>query len=281
MKDIVHTIKAKLLEVQQTEGISILLAVESGSRAWGFPSEDSDYDVRFVYCHPFEHYLSIDLEQTPDVIERPIENNIDLSGWDIRKALQLFRKSNPPILEWIQSPIVYLEYSNFANQVRSLLPRIYSPKASFYHYLHMAQGNLRDYLRGETVWQKKYFYVLRPLLAILWIQSGRGAVPMEFQTLLDATVQPGPVRDAILNLLQLKKSGKELDYGPRIAIISDFVETELSRLSDGQISINSSLTSVSELNKVMIDTLHEAWSQPSARLTSRSSPEGILDSATS
>jgi predicted nucleotidyltransferase len=111
------------------------------------------------------------------VIELPLRDGIDLSGWDIRKALKLFRKSNPPLLEWLQCPIVYVERFSFASRLRVLLPAFYSPRASFFHYLHMAQGNIREYLRGEIVWRKKYFYVLRPLLAMRWIERGLGPVP--------------------------------------------------------------------------------------------------------
>jgi predicted nucleotidyltransferase len=104
---IVEEVRRRLDQVEASEGVRILLAVESGSRAWGFPSRDSDYDVRFVYIHPPEWYLSVDAEFRRDVIERPILDEIDLSGWEIRKALLLFAKSNPPLLEWLASPLVY------------------------------------------------------------------------------------------------------------------------------------------------------------------------------
>lgn len=155
---------ARLNNVETEECVKILYACESGSRAWGFPSADSDFDVRFLYLHPKDWYLSIDLEQKRDVIERPISDQIDLSGWDLRKALWLFRKSNPPLLEWLGSPIVYWERYSTATQMRQLAETYYSPKACMYHYLHMARGNYREYLKGEHVWIKKYFYVLRPIL---------------------------------------------------------------------------------------------------------------------
>ncbi len=88
-----RTIKAGLAEIEAQENVRIVYACESGSRAWGFPSSDSDYDVRFIYLHPLEWYLSI--EKRRDVIERPITGVLDVNGWDLRKALQLFRKSNP------------------------------------------------------------------------------------------------------------------------------------------------------------------------------------------
>jgi predicted nucleotidyltransferase len=175
---IAEEVRRRLDHVEMSEGVRILLAVESGSRAWGFPSRDSDYDVRFVYIHPPEWYLSVDADLHRDVIERPILDEIDLSGWEIRKALLLFAKSNPPLLEWLSSPLVYRDTKTLASRLRDLLPAYYAPNASLYHYLHMAQGNFKDYLRGDVVWVKKYFYVLRPLLAVRWIEQGRGPVPI-------------------------------------------------------------------------------------------------------
>lgn len=124
-----------LSAIERDHGCTILLAVESGSRAWGFASQDSDYDVRFIYARPRDWYLSI-AEHRRDVIELPIVDELDVNGWDLRKALRLFRKSNPPLLEWLTSPIVYRETPT-AQRMRELIPQYYSPRASFYHYLHM------------------------------------------------------------------------------------------------------------------------------------------------
>ncbi|KAA3615175.1 MAG: nucleotidyltransferase domain-containing protein [Planctomycetota bacterium] len=117
-------IQASLSEIEATEGVKILFACESGSRAWGFASQDSDYDVRFLYLHPPEWYLSINLEAKRDVIERPIVDELDVNGWDLRKALKLFRKSNPPLLEWLGSPIVYREPAQTAAKMRKLADRV-------------------------------------------------------------------------------------------------------------------------------------------------------------
>jgi predicted nucleotidyltransferase len=87
------------------EDVVVLLAVESGSRAWGFSSKDSDYDARFIYLRRPEAYLSIRAPR--DVIERRIVDEVDVNGWDLRKALGLLMKSNPPLLEWLQCPIIY------------------------------------------------------------------------------------------------------------------------------------------------------------------------------
>ena len=245
--------------IERDEGVVVLLAVESGSRAWGFPSADSDYDVRFVYVRTPEAYLTIDLEKQRDVIERPILDNIDLSGWDIRKALKLFRKSNPPLLEWLQCSIVYRERFSFAARLRTLLPAFYSPKASFFHYLHMARGNTREYLKGDTVWRKKYFYVLRPLLAMCWIDHGLGPVPIEFSKLVCETVSDPTVRQSIYELVEAKRAGAELDRGPRITILSDFIEREMARLEITAIDRSDPAPPTELLNVLFRDTLHEVW----------------------
>ncbi|MFI5197690.1 MAG: nucleotidyltransferase domain-containing protein [Thermoanaerobaculia bacterium] len=204
---IVEEVRRRLDQVETSEGVRILLAVESGSRAWGFPSKDSDYDVRFVYIHPPEWYLSVDAELRRDVIERPILDEIDLSGWEIRKALLLFAKSNPPLLEWLASPLIYSDTQTFAPRLRDLLPTYYAPNASLYHYLHMAQGNFKDYLRGDVVWVKKYFYVLRPLLAVRWIEQARGPVPMLFTDVL-VTIADKPELVAEIETLRKREDGR-------------------------------------------------------------------------
>ncbi|MBP7637139.1 MAG: nucleotidyltransferase domain-containing protein [Kiritimatiellae bacterium] len=221
-------IKAGLAEIERIEGVRILYACESGSRAWGFPSADSDYDVRFIYAHPPEWYLS--LETRRDVIERPLEGDLDLSGWDIRKALNLFRRSNPPLLEWLQSPIVYWSVPGFVESLRGLMTAYYDPCSCMHHYLHMARNNFREFLKGERIRTKKYFYVLRPVFACLWLEQGRGPVPTEFQTLVDALAPEGALRDAIKELLANKRDGHELDDGPRIPVFNDFLEAQLARL---------------------------------------------------
>ena len=224
-------ILTRLDQIEHEENVSIVYACESGSRAWGFESTDSDWDVRFIYVHPRDWYLSIDVEEKRDVIERPINDELDLSGWDLRKALQLLRKSNPPLLEWLSSPIIYIEQGETAQQLRQAVEEFYSPISTFHHYLHMAQNNNREFLKGELVRVKKYFYVLRPLLAIRWIESDpTRPVPMEFQKLVDACLDSPEVRTSIDQLLTRKRSGSELDRESKIDVLSDFIDAELSRL---------------------------------------------------
>lgn len=227
--DVRREVARRLDRVEHEEDVRVLYACESGSRAWGFPTADSDYDVRFVYAHRPAWYLSIELEHRRDVIERPIEDAYDVSGWDVRKALGLMRKSNPSLLEWLQSPIVYRTHEEATRRLRALVETCYSPRAAHHHYLSMARGNYRDYLKGETVRTKKYFYVLRPLLAVRWIESEAGAVPTAFGALMARTVQDADLEAAVARLLEQKRAGTEMDRGPRVPVLSDFIHDELAR----------------------------------------------------
>jgi len=226
--NIIKIIETELQSIEKEFEVRIFFACESGSRAWGFESTDSDYDIRFLYCHDLDWYLS--LKEKKDVIERPIDEKLDINGWDLQKTLKLMRKSNPPLFEWLQSPIIYKDNPKTSNILKEVFPKYYSSKNCHYHYLHMARGNFREYLKGQEVWLKKYFYVLRPILACRWIEKFDKAVPMEFQLLVEKTLQDSQLKNDVYNLVERKKSGEELDFGPRIPSISDFVEAEIDRL---------------------------------------------------
>ena len=219
-------IKAQLRDIETREHCRILLAVESGSRAWGFPSPDSDYDVRFLYVRPKEFYLK--LEQTRDVIELPISDALDINGWDLDKTLRLLYHSNPTLFEWLSSPVVY-ETTPHAEELRAVSFRYFSSKSGLWHYLHMAEGNYRAYLRGEMVRAKKYFYVLRPLLACLWILDRGTPPPVPFADLAAAQLDPG-LQDAVAHLLDLKMNSPEVKEIPRIALLNDYIEETLPRI---------------------------------------------------
>lgn len=250
-------ILSRLHEIEAEENVRIVYACESGSRAWGFPSADSDYDVRFLYVRPLEWYLSIDVKR--DVIEGPVQDGLDISGWDLKKALRLFRKSNPPLLEWLGSPIVYLEQYTAAESMRGLLPDYYSPTACQYHYLHMALGNYREYLKGDVVWIKKYFYVLRPILAMNWIERGWGVVPTDFNILMDKLAIEPPVAKEIARLLAAKRAGAELDRGPRIETLSRFIEEELDRRKKNSVIHQKHPINSGKLDELFRTTLTKAW----------------------
>jgi predicted nucleotidyltransferase len=252
-----ETIRTRLSDIETGENIRIVYACESGSRAWGFPSADSDYDVRFLYVRPPARYLSI--FEKRDVIERPIDGQLDINGWDLKKALRLFRKSNPPLFEWLGSPIIYLERYTAARKMRSLAPEFYSPAACLFHYLHMARGNFRDYLKGDEVRVKKYFYVLRPILAMRWIEKGLGVVPTDFGVLIDRLVAEPELRSAIDSLLAAKRAGMELDQGPRIGPISNFIERELARWDGQEIAGPGGMPPGDKLDDLFRESLAEVW----------------------
>lgn len=224
-----HEISTRLDRIETEHNVRILHACESGSRAWGFASPDSDWDVRFLYVHALDWYLSV--EECRDVIELPIADDLDINGWELRKALRLMRKSNPVLLEWLHSPIRYRGDEDFLTKMRQLAIDCYSPPACFHHYLHMARGNWREYLRGPTVRLKKYLYVLRPLLACRWIEAGCGVVPVEFGVLAEAMATAVPLRRAIDELLLRKQANGELGVGPAIPEIDAFLAAEIGRLS--------------------------------------------------
>lgn len=248
-----------LESLEKEKNIKILYACESGSRAWGFPSSDSDFDVRFVYVRDKNWYLQIDHEYCRDVVEQPINNLLDINGWDLKKALKLLGKSNPALIEWFHSPIIYKQNEPFTKAFKALIPALYSPRSCFYHYSHMANGNFREYLQGDTVRIKKYFYVLRPILAMKWIEEGRGVVPMEFEALANELIFDYELKAAIQNLLKDKRKGFEGTYLPRIEVISRFIESELLRFKGkGKEQIRTE-TDFSILNAFFIDVLNGVY----------------------
>lgn len=236
-------IQEKLREIEQREECRILLAVESGSRAWGFASPDSDYDVRFIYVRPEKVYLRLD--RTRDVIEVPINDELDINGWDIDKTLRLLHKSNPTVFEWFSSPIIY-QSSAFADQFRPIMQKYFSSKAGLWHYLHMAEGNYRDYLRGEMVRAKKYFYVLRPILACKWILEKGTPPPMLFTDLVKSEL-PDDLSETVYQLLNLKMNSPEIKEIPRI--------DQLNRYLD------AGIVSVKEQIEKLPDTPVQDWNE--------------------
>lgn len=218
-----QTIIRKLREIEKKEHVRILLAVESGSRAWGFPSSNSDYDVRFIYIRQKEDYLR--LEKTRDVIELPLDDVLDINGWDLQKTLQLFRKSNPTLFEWFSSPIVYME-TPFAETFRAMMGNYFSAKRSLYHYIHMAEKNRREYLMDDMVKIKKYFYVLRPVLACRWILEKKTPPPMLFSELMEAEL-PTSLQGEVNRLLDLKQNSPEVKMTAKVDTINAYLEDSI------------------------------------------------------
>ncbi|MCL2489092.1 MAG: nucleotidyltransferase domain-containing protein [Oscillospiraceae bacterium] len=224
--DIQKIIAAKLAEVERRENVCILHAVESGSRAWGFASPDSDYDVRFIYVRPREWYLRLD--KTRDVIEWQLDETLDINGWYLQKALRLLYTANPTLFEWNSSPIVYKTTAEWA-AISAEIDSWFSAKSGLYHYLSTAKSNFRGYLQGDSVKLKRYFYVLRPLLACRWILYKKSPPPMLFSELVEAVLEP-EMKPVVDGLLRMKMNTPEIGEGRRIDRLNDYIEENLVSL---------------------------------------------------
>ena len=175
---VTDAIRQAIADIEAEHAVRVLFAAESGSRAWGFASPDSDFDVRFIYVHSRDWYLGID--EPRDVIEAMLPGDLDLSGWDLRKTLRLFLRCNVALNEWLGSPIVYAERGDLASQLRTLMPEAFRAPAGYHHYLCMARGVYETHVASDPVRLKKVFYVLRPLLACRWIVHTGSQPPTEF-----------------------------------------------------------------------------------------------------
>lgn len=230
-------IGTKLAAVEAEHGVRILYAVESGSRAWGFGSPDSDYDVRFIYVHPLEWYLR--LTEGRDVIEKGIDERlIDLNGWDVRKALRLLLKSNPVLYEWLVSPIVYADDGTFRPAARSLFERHASPAALAHHYWSIARGQWRSEIDGrQQVKLKKYFYAIRPLLSLIHVAREGTPPPMQLDALVVGSGLEPRLRADIADLLTRKREAAELGPADRIPSLDAWIAGCLERFEPGRLSL--------------------------------------------
>lgn len=257
--DVHAEIMRRLARTEREEGVRIVLAIESGSRAWGLASPNSDFDVRFIYARPADGYLAVDLEERRDVIEYPITDDIDLNGWDIRKALRLFWKSNPAFVEWIQSPITYIEAGDFAAGARELLPHVYARESGIHHYRSMAKTTYRTHLQADNVSLKKYFYVLRPLLSVRWMERYATPAPIEFGKLLHLVADQPELTAAIEDLLAQKRLAPELGLSEPVASINRFIEAELARLEVIDPQRTQKPEVIARLNALFQATLRERY----------------------
>lgn len=247
-----NIIKEKLREIEEKEQVRIIYAIESGSRAWGFASPDSDYDVRFIYVRKPEAYLK--LKKLRDVIEWQLDETLDINGWDLQKALRLLYSSNPTLFEWANSPIVY-QSSYEWEMLRPIINDYFSSKAGLYHYLNTAIGNYREYLKGETVRLKKYFYVIRPILACKWILDKKSPPPMLFTDLVKAELEP-ELRPVINDLLDKKMNSPEIEEAPRINTLNMYIDEKLVTLKEiVNVLASDKRQSYEELDKVFLSVL--------------------------
>lgn len=246
----------QLHRIEATENIKILWAIESGSRAWGFASPDSDYDVRFIYVRKKQDYLR--LNPPRDVIELPIDDELDINGWDLQKALRLLYKSNPTLFEWLSSPIVYMD-NGFKDSIDGTVKRYFSKKRSLYHYVSTAENNYRKYLQSDMVKAKKYFYVLRPLLACRWILECETAPPILFDELVEAEL-PMKLTAEVERLLALKINSPEVKEIPAVEVLNEYLKKSIAEIRELVRNLDDrQAPSWDELNQVFLNELEINW----------------------
>jgi predicted nucleotidyltransferase len=241
-------ILAQLKKIEEDNNVKILFACEAGSRAWGFESPDSDYDVRFIYVPRLQYYLDVHVPGQPatmnhrDVIETPISGDLDITGWEIRKALRLAMGSNPALLEWLDSPKVYLTTPKMV-QFREIALDCMTASKLYHHYYGMAKRNYHEHLTGDTVRYKKYLYVIRPLLACRWVSAflkggeqycyhnttTMGLMPpVDFRKLMRHTViENTPIHREIQQLLKIKTTAEEAESSSPWPLLQEFILREL------------------------------------------------------
>ena len=243
----------KLAFLESKHGIKVLYACESGSRAWGFPSTDSDYDVRFIYCFPAAHYLTI--AENTEVMGLPVDEVLDFSGWDVRKALRLFRKSNASLYEWLQSPVVYKTDDRLQPALASLMHDYFSIRDGVHHYLGLVK-NTFSRLQEEEVKIKKYFYCIRSILAAMWICEKQELPPMEFTT-LRTLVTDSEWQSVIDNLLLIKATANEATLVPANPLLHQFILFNKDACEETARKFDRFEGPVEALNELFRTTIHE------------------------
>ena len=226
---VVAAIDARLQAIVEREPVDVLLAVESGSRAWGFPSPDSDYDCRFIYVRRRDDYLA--LFPPRDVIECPVDAVLDVNGWDLAKALRLLLKGNAVVIEWLTSPFAYAGSARFRAEATELARQAAVPAAIARHYLHLGERQRRTYFAdAHAVPLKKMFYALRPAVALRWLRlhPGEAVAPMHFPTLVASSDLPAEVTAIVDDLLVRKSVTRELGSGPLPAPIGALIDAEFA-----------------------------------------------------
>ncbi|PXX64156.1 hypothetical protein DFR70_105341 [Nocardia tenerifensis] len=223
---VVGSIDVELARVERKHRVSVRLAIESGSRAWGFPSPDSDYDCRFVYVGNLDTYLSP--WRTRDVIETPPTGLLDVNGWDLAKALRLLVAGNAVLIEWLMSPIVYRGDARFRDELRALAEEVADRNRVARHYLHLGRKQWELFDRNRSL--KKVFYSLRPAMALRWLRAHPGATvaPMHLPTLMAGCDLDTDLVAAVAELTALKSRTREMGSGAVPVPIAAFIESEFA-----------------------------------------------------
>lgn len=243
-------IKIYLNEIEQENNIKILWACETGSRAWGFPSTDSDFDVRVIYVHKTNWYLNLKAQK--DSIEMMLENNeIDITGWELKKCLQLLNKSNAAILERIQSPIVYCSDENFIEEMRSVSQSCYSKIATMHHYLSMAKNGIEELESREDFKLKKFFYTLRSALVCKWIVKKDITPPITFSKIYNNLSVDKNLIDRIDSLIALKSKVTEAYFHKGEQPLIDFIKLCIAESNEVKNTLPPAKGDINLLNNIL------------------------------
>jgi uncharacterized protein len=246
----IETIKFRLNEISKEESIQILYACESGSRAWGFASLDSDFDIRFIFKRQLNGYMVI--KDLPDILEYQIQDNLDFNGWDLKKFLLHLYKSNGVMFEWLQSPIEYWNNKGFKETFQKLMTGYFNPRSTINHYLGLTKRTFLDFGENKEVKLKKYFYILRPLMAARWIYTHKSIPPMEFASLLEAMDYDRPIQTMVSGLKQKKEMANESQLIPRLWDLEAFINSEIQYLESKLPDNNSDGNNISALNDIFL-----------------------------
>lgn len=252
----------RLGKIEEKNNVTIIHAVESGSRAWGFPSPDSDNDVRFIYLRPLAHYVEIPEtggEERRDVIETPIDGVWDVNGWDIRKAFRLMVNGNAGVSEWLSSPLIYREYGPVPYKIRDLIARYASPEQAAKHYYGLANTcYLREIARPglEEINQKKYLYAIRAATAISWVHRYKSTPPMTLPDLMSRDTMSWDVRSIVQSLLEQKATMGEFGTGDRIPVIDRFIEEQINWVKENKLDkVPLNAQFLKETNHLLLEAL--------------------------
>lgn len=264
-----RTVIAQLRALERKHDIRILYACESGSRGWGFASRDSDYDVRFVYVHRLSWYLQVRREAASreDVIIQPVSGELDINGWELNKALSLFKRGNSTYVEWLDSPVNYRKDPAFTPRMRKLIRQLHQPRHAFYHYLRMAEKNFKVFAESSRPTAKQFLYALRPVLSVRWVELGLGPVPMRFEVICEKIVQSRTMLSAVERLLEAKRQADEKDPGTPAPMLVTYVRDELARLKNGNFE-DHTRPDFAPLDQLLFDTVMAF--EKSSRLLPRS-----------
>ena len=244
-------IEDKLREIEKVEDVRIIFCAESGSRAWGFASPDSDYDVRFVYVRRTEEYLRLD--PVRDVIEWQLDETLDINGWDIQKALRLLYKSNPTLFEWDGSPIIYRQTAEW-ERIRGVMGGYFEPSVSARHYISLAKKNYDICRENGNIKLKKYLYCLRSMLACSYIVNRGTAPPVLFSELASAELDPLLMRD-VEEILRIKANAPERQYIPVPSALDEYIAARLKYLDKAVNALSAKGKDISVLDDIFVGIL--------------------------